>query len=248
MEQEQDHRALRVTARHRAHRPSAFPLRKGRRRPGMAYSGPARIHLHGLRAGLRRERRPDRGPVRRPERRRRNQRGRPHHVPQPRPESDHGLEQHLHGKTGISESLSRANLGNYVYNQPKQANTRVYDTTGAQYMLSNLMADTFLFYNSSSAERLPALELLCGERKLPPLRQHHPGIHHSRLPLRRRLRSAHIRSRPESLRDNKVHRSRPRGIQRRAGFALPSPHHNHTSASYSHSNPGLTEEKHENIQ
>ncbi len=49
----------------------------------------------------------------------------------------------------------RANLGNYVYNQLKQANTRVYDTTGAQYMLSNLMADTFLFYNSSSAERLP---------------------------------------------------------------------------------------------
>lgn len=42
-----------------------------------------------------------------------------------------------------------------MYNQLKQANTRVYDTTGAQYMLSNLMADTFLFYNSSSAERLP---------------------------------------------------------------------------------------------
>lgn len=49
----------------------------------------------------------------------------------------------------------RANFGNYVYNQLKQANSRVYDTTGAQYMLSNLLSNTTLFYNAAASERLP---------------------------------------------------------------------------------------------
>ena len=49
----------------------------------------------------------------------------------------------------------RANLGNYVYNNLKYSNTRVYNVSAAQYQLGNLLANTPLFYNPSSASLLP---------------------------------------------------------------------------------------------
>ena len=76
----------------------------------------------------------------------------------------------------------RANLGNYVYNQLKQANTRVYDTTGAPVHALQPDGGHLPLLQLIVGRAPSALELLCGERKLPPLRQHHPGIHHSRLP------------------------------------------------------------------
>ena len=41
----------------------------------------------------------------------------------------------------------RANVGNYVYNGPKYANSRIYNVSAATYQLSNLLNDTFLFEN-----------------------------------------------------------------------------------------------------
>lgn len=49
----------------------------------------------------------------------------------------------------------RANFGNYVYNNLKYENSRVYNVTAAQYQLSNLLADQTLFYNSAGADLLP---------------------------------------------------------------------------------------------
>ncbi len=49
----------------------------------------------------------------------------------------------------------RANLGNYVYNDLKYANSRIYNVSAAQYQLGNLMADTYLFKNTASATLLP---------------------------------------------------------------------------------------------
>ena len=49
----------------------------------------------------------------------------------------------------------RANIGNYVYNNIKYENSRVYQVAAAQYQLSNLLADTFLFTDSSVATTLP---------------------------------------------------------------------------------------------
>ena len=49
----------------------------------------------------------------------------------------------------------RANLGNYVYNNLQYSNTRVYNVSAAQYMLGNLLADTPLFVDPSSANFLP---------------------------------------------------------------------------------------------
>ncbi|MDE6443139.1 MAG: TonB-dependent receptor [Muribaculaceae bacterium] len=49
----------------------------------------------------------------------------------------------------------RANLGNYVYNNLKYSNTRIYNVSAAQYMLGNLLADSFLFKNAASANNLP---------------------------------------------------------------------------------------------
>ncbi|MBD5296093.1 MAG: TonB-dependent receptor [Bacteroides sp.] len=49
----------------------------------------------------------------------------------------------------------RANIGNYVYNNLKYSNTRVYNISAAQYQLGNLLAETPLFYNASSASLLP---------------------------------------------------------------------------------------------
>ncbi|MDE6009479.1 MAG: TonB-dependent receptor [Muribaculaceae bacterium] len=49
----------------------------------------------------------------------------------------------------------RANLGNYVYNNLKYSNSRIYNVSAAQYMLGNLLADSFLFKNASSANNLP---------------------------------------------------------------------------------------------
>ncbi|MDE7441098.1 MAG: TonB-dependent receptor [Muribaculaceae bacterium] len=49
----------------------------------------------------------------------------------------------------------RANIGNYVYNNLKYSNTRVYNVSAAQYQLGNLLSDTPLFYNQASANNLP---------------------------------------------------------------------------------------------
>ena len=49
----------------------------------------------------------------------------------------------------------RANIGNYVYNNLQYSNTRVYNVSAAQYMLGNLLADTPLFVDASSANYLP---------------------------------------------------------------------------------------------
>ena len=49
----------------------------------------------------------------------------------------------------------RANLGNYVYNNLQYSNTRIYNVSAAQYQLGNLLADTPLFKNASSAQLLP---------------------------------------------------------------------------------------------
>ena len=49
----------------------------------------------------------------------------------------------------------RANIGNYVYNNLKYSNTRVYNVSAAQYQLGNLLADTPLFYDQASASLLP---------------------------------------------------------------------------------------------
>ena len=54
----------------------------------------------------------------------------------------------------LSFSL-RANFGNYVYNELKYNNSRIYNTSAAQYQLSNLLSNTFLFKDSSSATNLP---------------------------------------------------------------------------------------------
>ncbi|MDE7413978.1 MAG: TonB-dependent receptor [Muribaculaceae bacterium] len=49
----------------------------------------------------------------------------------------------------------RANIGNYVYNNLKYSNTRVYNVSAAQYQLGNLLSDTPLFYDPASANNLP---------------------------------------------------------------------------------------------
>ncbi|MDE6329376.1 MAG: TonB-dependent receptor [Muribaculaceae bacterium] len=49
----------------------------------------------------------------------------------------------------------RANIGNYVYNNLKYSNTRIYNVSAAQYMLGNLLADTPLFVDPASASNLP---------------------------------------------------------------------------------------------
>ena len=49
----------------------------------------------------------------------------------------------------------RANIGNYVYNNLKYSNSRVYNVSAAQYQLGNLLSDTYLFKNSTSANNLP---------------------------------------------------------------------------------------------
>ncbi|MDE6558832.1 MAG: SusC/RagA family protein, partial [Muribaculaceae bacterium] len=49
----------------------------------------------------------------------------------------------------------RANIGNYVYNNLKYSNSRVYNVSAAQYQLGNLLSNTPLFYNPSSAQLLP---------------------------------------------------------------------------------------------
>ncbi|MBD5387070.1 TonB-dependent receptor [bacterium] len=49
----------------------------------------------------------------------------------------------------------RANIGNYVYNNIKYSNSRVYNISAAQYQLGNLLADTPLFYDQASASLLP---------------------------------------------------------------------------------------------
>ena len=49
----------------------------------------------------------------------------------------------------------RANLGNYVYNNLKYSNSRIYNVSAAQYQLGNLLSDTYLFKNASSASLLP---------------------------------------------------------------------------------------------
>lgn len=49
----------------------------------------------------------------------------------------------------------RANIGNYVYNNIKYENSRIYNTSAAQYKLTNLLSDTFLFKDSASATELP---------------------------------------------------------------------------------------------
>ncbi len=49
----------------------------------------------------------------------------------------------------------RANFGNYVYNQLNYENSRIYHVTAAQYQLSNLLADHYLFKDASGADLLP---------------------------------------------------------------------------------------------
>ena len=49
----------------------------------------------------------------------------------------------------------RANIGNYVYNNLKYSNSRIYNVSAAQYQLGNLLADSFLFKDASSAQQLP---------------------------------------------------------------------------------------------
>ncbi|MDE5887488.1 MAG: TonB-dependent receptor [Muribaculaceae bacterium] len=49
----------------------------------------------------------------------------------------------------------RANFGNYVYNNLKYSNSRIYSVSAAQYQLGNLLADGFLFKDASSAQQLP---------------------------------------------------------------------------------------------
>ncbi|MDE6310693.1 MAG: TonB-dependent receptor [Muribaculaceae bacterium] len=49
----------------------------------------------------------------------------------------------------------RANIGNYVYNNLKYSNSRVYNVSAAQYQLGNLLSGTPLFYNPASANNLP---------------------------------------------------------------------------------------------
>ena len=49
----------------------------------------------------------------------------------------------------------RANIGNYVYNNIKYENSRIYNVSAAQYQLGNLLADTYLFKNSATAQQLP---------------------------------------------------------------------------------------------
>ena len=49
----------------------------------------------------------------------------------------------------------RANIGNYVYNNLKYSNSRIYNVSAAQYMLGNLLSDTPLFVNATSANNLP---------------------------------------------------------------------------------------------
>ncbi len=49
----------------------------------------------------------------------------------------------------------RANFGNYVYNNLKYSNSRIYNVSAAQYQLGNLLADQFLFKEASSASLLP---------------------------------------------------------------------------------------------
>ncbi|MDE6010335.1 MAG: SusC/RagA family TonB-linked outer membrane protein, partial [Muribaculaceae bacterium] len=49
----------------------------------------------------------------------------------------------------------RANFGNYVYNNLKYSNSRIYSVSAAQYQLGNLLANTPLFVNASSAQLLP---------------------------------------------------------------------------------------------
>lgn len=44
----------------------------------------------------------------------------------------------------------RANVGNYVYNNPRYESSRIYNTAAAQYQITNLIADTYLFKNNSS--------------------------------------------------------------------------------------------------
>ncbi|MEZ3591747.1 MAG: TonB-dependent receptor [Muribaculaceae bacterium] len=44
----------------------------------------------------------------------------------------------------------RANFGNYVYNGPKYNNSRIDNVAAAQYMLANLLSDTYLFEKTDS--------------------------------------------------------------------------------------------------
>ncbi|MDE6447082.1 MAG: SusC/RagA family protein, partial [Muribaculaceae bacterium] len=49
----------------------------------------------------------------------------------------------------------RANIGNYVYNNLKYSNSRIYNVSAAQYQLGNLMSGTPLFKDAASATLLP---------------------------------------------------------------------------------------------
>ncbi|MDE6297907.1 MAG: TonB-dependent receptor, partial [Muribaculaceae bacterium] len=49
----------------------------------------------------------------------------------------------------------RANIGNYVYNNIKYSNSRVYNVSAAQYQLGNLLSDTYLFKDAATAQQLP---------------------------------------------------------------------------------------------
>jgi iron complex outermembrane receptor protein len=49
----------------------------------------------------------------------------------------------------------RANIGNYCYNNLNYENSRIYNVSAAQYQLSNLLADHYLFKDSSNADLLP---------------------------------------------------------------------------------------------
>lgn len=44
----------------------------------------------------------------------------------------------------------RANVGNYVYNNPKFESSRIFTSAAAQYQLTNLFADTYLFKKEDS--------------------------------------------------------------------------------------------------
>lgn len=47
----------------------------------------------------------------------------------------------------------RANVGNYVYNNPRYSSSRLYSSAAAQYQVDNLLADTYLFRTGS--DQLP---------------------------------------------------------------------------------------------
>lgn len=49
----------------------------------------------------------------------------------------------------------RASIGNYVYNNIKYENSRIYNVSAAQYQLSNLLSDTYLFKGQGNTDLLP---------------------------------------------------------------------------------------------